>query len=138
MLYVKRLTETAVLPTRAHPDDAGLDLYADETAVVPEFGRALVRTGIAVGIDPGKVGLIWPRSGLAKSGISTDGGVIDAPYRGEIGVIVTNATPHRHTIEAGDKIAQLLVQPIFPDTLVEVDELTATDRGASGFGSTGR
>jgi dUTP pyrophosphatase len=98
----------------------------------------MVKTGIAVSIDPGKVGLIWPRSGLASKGISTDAGVIDANYRGEIKVVITNGTKHRYTIQAGDKIAQMLIQAVFPDEIIEVDTLTDTDRGDGGFGHTGR
>jgi len=137
MLNVKRLTETAKLPTRAHPADAGMDLYADETVNVPHFGRAVVKTGIAVAIPEGYVGLIWPRSGLASKGISTDAGVIDAGYRGEISVVLTNGTPHTKTIHRGDKIAQLLIQPIWTPELSEVDDLDGTARGVGGFGSTG-
>ncbi len=86
MLFVRRLTPTAVLPFRAHPFDAGLDLCADEIVEVPEFNRATIRTGIAIALDSTNVGLIWPRSGLAAHGISTDAGVIDSTYRGEIKV----------------------------------------------------
>jgi len=136
-LCVKRLTSTAILPTRAHPDDAGLDLYADESVVIPEYHRAVVKTGVAVAIDSGKVGLIWPRSGLAARGLSTDAGVIDSAYRGEIGVVLTNGTPHKRAIQAGDKIAQLLVQPVSTPVVQEVDSLNATERGSAGFGSTG-
>jgi deoxyuridine 5'-triphosphate nucleotidohydrolase len=137
-LRVKRLTETATLPTRANPDDAGLDLYADETVEIPHFGRATVQTGIAISVDSGYVGLIWPRSGLAsKKGISRDAGVIDASYRGPVAVVVTNGTPHRYTVRAGDRIAQLLVQPVDLAEVVEVDSLDETSRGADGFGSTG-
>jgi dUTP pyrophosphatase len=138
MLYIKRLTETAEIPERAHPGDAGLDLFADADVSIPEYHRALVHTGLAVAIDPGKVGLIWPRSGLAAKGISVDAGVIDAGYRGEIKVLITNMTPHRITLSRGDKIAQLLIQPVYADTLVEVDSLPASSRGEQGFGSSGQ
>lgn len=137
MLYVKRLTETAQLPKMATDGSAGYDLYADAEVTIPEFGRAVVSTGIAVSIDPGKVGLIWPRSGLAVKGVSTDAGVIDSDYRGCIGVVLTNATKHRYTVQRGDRIAQMIIQPAFRDTVVEVDSLNETDRGAGGFGSTG-
>lgn len=136
-LFVKRLTPTALLPSRAHPQDAGLDLYADETVDIPEFNRAVVRTGIAVSIPFGSVGLIWPRSGLARHGQSTDAGVVDSGYTGEIGVVMTNNTPHRYPVRAGDKIAQLLVQPVCLVEVQEVDALNPSERGSAGFGSTG-
>jgi len=139
MLPVKRLTETALLPTRAHPGDAGLDLYADEYAFVAYLDRALVSTGISVAIPHGYVGLIWPRSGLAaKYGISVDAGVIDAGYRGPIKVLITNASTVQHyEINRGDKIAQLLIQPVSLMEPVDVDELNETERNGGGFGSSG-
>lgn len=136
-LPVKRLTPTAKLPTRAHPHDAGLDLYADENIEIPEFNRAKVRTGIAVDVPVGAVGLIWPRSGLATHGKSKDAGVVDAGYIGEVSVVMTNNTPHRYAVKVGDKIAQLLIQPVLLVDVQEVDELNPTERGAGGFGSTG-
>lgn len=140
ILPVKRLTETAMLPTRAHPEDAGLDLYADEGAVV-DFtgGRALVDTGLSIAIPPGYVGLIWPRSGLAaKYGISVDAGVIDSGYRGPVKVLITNGSDDNHyEIQRGDKIAQLLIQPVLLIRAVEVDALDDTERNGGGFGSTG-
>lgn len=139
-LPVKRLTDTARLPTRAHPGDAGLDLYADESVIVCASFRLLVSTGISVAIPSGYVGLIWPRSGLAaKHGISVDAGVIDAGYRGPVKVLVTNASKDNHyEIHRGDKIAQLLIQPVALMAPVEVDELDASERDAGGFGSSGQ
>ena len=136
ILPVKRLTETAVLPTRAYAGDAGLDLYADEYRIVRAGNRAMVNTGLAVAIPPGYVGLIWPRSGLAaKHGISVDAGVIDAGYRGPIKVLLTNSSNEEYTVRVGDKIAQLLIQPVALMAPVEVDELDASERDAGGFGS---
>lgn len=139
MLPVKRLTPTAILPTRAHPGDAGLDLYADESVIVCATCRLLVSTGISVAIPPGYVGLVWPRSGLAvKHWISVDAGVIDAGYRGVVKVLLTNSSRSNHyEINHGDKIAQLLIQPVSLLNPTEVDTLSATKREASGFGSTG-
>jgi len=136
-LPVKCLTETAILPTRAHSGDAGLDLYADESVIVCASCRSLVSTGIAIAIPYGYVGLIWPRSGLAaKHGISVDAGVIDSGYRGPIKVLLTNASTVQHyEINRGDKIAQLLIQPVALLTPVEVDCLNETERDADGFGS---
>ena len=138
MLFVKKLTQTARLPERAHEHDAGLDVFADETVTLPEYGRATIRTGIVVNLlYPWQVGLIWPRSGLAAKGISTDAGVIDSGYRGEVKIVMTNSTPHRYTIHQGDKIAQILIQKVFLDEVMEVQELEDSTRGANGFGSTG-
>lgn len=137
MLKVKRLTDTAKLPTRAHAGDAGLDLYADEDVIVCASCRLLVSTGISVAIPDGYVGLIWPRSGLAaKHGISVDAGVIDAGYRGPVKVLITNASKDNHyVINRGDKIAQLLIQPVALIPPVEVDALDASERNGGGFGS---
>lgn len=138
MLMVKRLTPTAQLPSRAHPSDAGLDLCADEQIVIPPGERALIRTGIAVSIDPMKVGLIWPRSGMAvRDGITVGAGVIDSGYRGEVKVLLFNHGAAPVFIEPGDRIAQLLIQPVFPDIVYEVNELPSSDRDAMGFGSSG-
>lgn len=136
-LYLQRLTETAKLPTRATEYAAGLDLYADETITIPEYHRAWVSTGIALALNPFHVGQIWPRSGLAGHGLDTSAGVVDSDYRGEVKVLLVNGTPHKKTVRAGDRIAQLLVMPITRPDLIEVDELPATERGANGFGSSG-
>jgi dUTP pyrophosphatase len=137
-LLAERVIATARLPTRAHPGDAGLDLYAAEDATIPAHGRRLVETGIAMAIPPGHVGLIWPRSGMAAhDGISTDAGVIDEGYRGPIRVLLTNAGDDCYPIVNGQKIAQLLVQPVASSRVEEVSELPAAVRGAAGFGSTG-
>lgn len=136
-LHITRTTKTARLPDRANPGDAGLDLFADEQVEIPEFGRALVSTGLKMAIDPGKVGLIWPRSGRAVKGLSVDAGVIDSGYRGVVKVLVTNFTKHRVTVMPGDKIAQLLIQPVYADTIVDCEELSESERGELGFGSSG-
>lgn len=139
MLYVKRLTATAQLPSRAYLSDAGLDLCADASVQIRPGERALISTGIAVSIDPGKVGLIWPRSGMAiRDGIDVGAGVIDAGYRGEVKVLLFNHGELPVFIEAGDRIAQLLIQPVFPDIVQEVKDLPPSHREAMGFGSSGR
>ena len=135
-MFVKRLTETARLPTRGTPGSAGLDLYADEAVRIEPGQRRLISTGISVAIPPHFVGLIWPRSGLACKGITTDAGVIDADYRGEVKVLLVNLNDSPWDISPGMRIGQLLIQPVFPH-ITEVDELPDTERGASGFGSTG-
>jgi dUTP pyrophosphatase len=140
-LRVARLDARARLPTRAHPGDAGLDLYAVEPAVLAAGERASIPTGIAVEIPPGHAGLVLPRSGLAaRHGISVVNapGLIDADYRGEVRVLLLNTDREQaFELAAGDRIAQLVVVAV---TIAEVDEvpsLTDTVRGVGGFGSSG-
>lgn len=137
-LQVKKLVPEAKLPIRAHSDDAGLDLYSVEEYVLAPSERCAVKTGIAVAIPSGYVGLVWDKSGLAaKAGLKTMGGVIDAAYRGEIMVIVVNLSDVPYEIEKGSKIAQLIIQKVELPEVCEVSELDDTIRGESGFGSTG-
>ena len=137
-LYIRRLTATAKLPTRATEMAAGLDLYADAAVTVWPLDRALIPIGVALALDPGQCGLVWPRSGLAvKSGITVGAGVIDADYRGEIKVLLINLGDEPYYVQPGDRIAQLLIQPIMRPTISEMDSLPGTERGIGGFGSTG-
>jgi dUTP diphosphatase len=140
-LRVRRLHPDAILPRRAHPGDAGLDLHAVEAATIGPGERASVGTGLALAVPHGQAGLVLPRSGLAlRSGIALVNapGLIDAGYRGELRVLLLNtdrAAPF--AIAVGDRIAQLvLIHVELPDT-VEVDELPGTSRGDGGFGSSG-
>lgn len=140
-LSVRRLDERAQLPTRAHPGDAGLDLYALEDAVLASGERAALRTGIALEIPDGQAGLVLPRSGLAaRSGITLINapGLIDSGYRGEVLVLALNTDPDRsHRISAGDRIAQLVLVDVHLPPIVEKQELSASHRGDGGLGSTG-
>jgi dUTP pyrophosphatase len=137
-LFVKKLSPGAKVPTRAHHDDAGLDLYANEEYMLRPGEIHGVPTGIAMAVSAGSVGLIWGKSGLAfKAGIGVLGGVIDAQYRGEIVVIVTNHGAVDYRIEKGSKIAQILIQKVELLETEEVAELDDTLRGAGAFGSTG-
>ncbi len=138
VLPLKRLDPAAVLPTRAHPDDAGLDLYGLEDATLAPGEGALLRTGVAAAIPAGHVGLVCDRSSLARRGLKTAGGVIDAGYRGELGVVVWNLSREPQSVRRGERVAQLLVIPIATPAPAETAELGATPRGAGGFGSTGR
>ena len=136
-----RLDERATLPRRAYGGDAGLDLHALEACVLAPGERAAVRTGIAVEIPAGEAGLVLPRSGLAaRHGLALVNapGLIDAGYRGEIRVLLLN-TDRSEPIEitAGDRIAQLVLVKVQTPEVVEVDALAVSDRGASGFGSSG-
>ena len=138
MIKVKVLNSNAIMPTRANPTDAGLDLYANNRCKINVLERSLVTTGIAIEIPSGYVARIAPRSGLAfKYGVDVLAGVIDSSYRGEIKIILINHGDDNFYVEPGDKIAQLLIQPVELWNPVEVDKLTETSRGANGFGSTG-
>lgn len=136
-LPVLRMDPRAKLPARAHDDDAGMDLHAlDDVEIGPGQG-VMVRTGVAVALRKGVVGLIADRSSLAKKGLKTAGGVIDAGYRGEIQVVMWNLSREAHALRAGDRVAQLLILPIETPRPIEAETLDATARGAGGFGSTG-
>jgi dUTP pyrophosphatase len=140
-VLVRRLDPTLGLPVYARPDDAGLDLHAAEATTLEPGGRALVPTGIALAIPPGYAGLVLPRSGLAlRHGVTVLNapGLIDAGYRGEIKVLLVNHDRAATTVGRGERIAQLVLQRVERAELVEVEELPASDRGAGGFGSTGR
>lgn len=140
-LPVRRLSEAARLPSRAHADDAGLDLYAAEAARIGPGERASVGCGIAVEIPPGHAGLVLPRSGnAARHGIALVNapGLIDAGYRGEVRVLLLNTDREApFVVETGDRIAQLLIVPFADATPVEAAELGASERGEGGFGSSG-
>jgi dUTP pyrophosphatase len=136
------LSEAAVLPTRAHDGDAGLDLYAAERALLKPGDRASVGTGVAVAIPPAHAGLVLPRSGLAaRHGIALVNapGLIDAGYRGEIRVLLLNTDAREpFEVEVGDRIAQLLVTPFADAQPISSAELELSARGEKGFGSSGR
>ena len=133
------ITETAIMPTQSSPGAAGWDLYADETLKLMPHQRAMVATGFAITLPTDTVGLIWPRSGLAlKQGIDVLAGVVDCDYRGEVRVVLQNHGSEPVAIAEGDRIAQLLVQPIVPVRMQATDALGETHRGGRGFGSSGR
>jgi dUTP pyrophosphatase len=141
-LRIARVSDEARLPSRAHSGDAGLDLYAAEHARLEPGERASVGTGIAVEIPAGHAGLVLPRSGLAaRHGITLVNapGLIDAGYRGELRVLLLN-TDREVPFEVAprDRIAQLVVSAVADADPVEVDELSDSDRGGGGFGSSGR
>jgi dUTP pyrophosphatase len=140
-LRVTKLRDDAVLPSRAHDGDAGLDLTACESVSIGAGERATVGTGLAVEIPEGHAGLVTPRSGLAlRHGLSIVNapGVIDAGYRGEVRVILLNTDREQpYTVEPGMRIAQLLIVPALVVDVVEAGDLTETVRGESGFGSSG-
>jgi dUTP pyrophosphatase len=140
-LGVRRLDSRALLPTRAYAADAGFDLYALEAAVLGPGERASVGTGIAIEIPEGHAGLVLPRSGLAaRHGIALVNapGLIDAGYRGELKVLLLNTdSAAEYRVQAGDRIAQLILVRTETPPVVELEALASTERGTAGFGSSG-
>lgn len=136
----KKLVPEAQMPTYAHIDDAGMDLFAVKKVTIWAYHKAIASTGIAMEIPEGYFGMIRPRSGLAvtKGITTTSSGVIDSGYRGEIKVLLHNLGTQRYDIAVGDRIAQLLILPVFHAVLEETDELSTSTRGEKGHGSTGK
>jgi dUTP pyrophosphatase len=140
-IKIKKVTPTAQLPTKAHATDAGYDLYADTCSI--EDGVACYGTGVAVEIPQGYVGLVFPRSSICNYHLqlSNSVGVIDSGYRGEVKAkfnILYNDNGGRSLYGTGDRIAQLIIMPYPEVTFEEVDELSDSDRGEGGYGSSGR
>lgn len=161
----KRLSKTAIIPTKAHPTDSGFDLYADETVIIEPNQTSVIKTGIAVALPAGHEATVRPRSGItSKTKLRVQLGTVDNAYRGDIGIIVDNvaetprgitgelkgvngafaASPNNelfrigtHIIRKGDKLAQMVISPVAMFAGVEVFDLDSTDRGENGFGSTG-
>jgi dUTP pyrophosphatase len=140
-LKIVRVRENLPVPTYALKGDAGFDLYVGERLVVPSFGRASIKTGYKMEIPDGCTGIIYEKSGLAhKHGIITFGNVIDAGYRGEVHVGVFNLGAESYTFEPGHKVAQMIIHKYETVKFEEVKdgELSTSDRGERGFGSTGK
>lgn len=141
-VLVERLDSGLPLPAYAKPGDAGLDLFSTEDVSIKPGQRALVATGIALAIPEGYAGYVQPRSGAAIKlglGLLNSPGLIDSGYRGEVKIIAVNLDPDETIdIKRGDKIAQLVVLQVPTVTLKEVATLPESERGAGGFGSTGR
>jgi len=137
-LPFKRLDERAVIPQYAHEGDSGMDVCALEGVVINAFGFCKLRTGIACDIPSGWELQIRPRSGLAaKKGVVAAFGTVDMGYRGEIGVTLFNHSDKPVSVAAGDRIAQIVLAPVFRANPVETQTLSETERGEGGFGSTG-
>lgn len=137
-LQVKKLRPEAVLPTRGSEWSAGYDLSSAEAKTIAPGARAVVKTALSVACPAGTYGRIAPRSGLTvKKGIHVGAGVVDADYRGEVGVVLFNLGQEDFEIQPGDRIAQLVLEQILMVPVEEVQELDETVRGAGGFGSTG-
>lgn len=140
---IKKLTDSAVIPTYGSPFSAGADLYACETApvTIEPHKTVLIHTGLSFEIPEGFAGLIYARSGLAsKKGLAPANkvGVIDADYRGEVMVSLHNHTDVPQTVEPLERVAQMVITPFLKAVFTEAEELSDTERGTGGFGSTGK
>ena len=143
VIRVKKLNEKAILPTYGSAEAAGADLYAclEEPVTVQPRETAWIPTGIALEVPKGCAGLVYARSGLGvKRGLAPANkvGVIDSDYRGQIHVVLLNHGKTEQTIQHGERIAQFLITPVLTPAYEEAEELSDTDRGAGGFGSTGK
>ena len=140
-LKVKKVNINATLPKRAHSGDLGFDLFAVETVAVQSGQTVPAKTGIACAFPEGWGAIIKARSSQGKVGLDIFGGVVDSGYRGEIIVLLHNsadpASENPVVYYAGEKIAQLVLVPVFPGSVEEVTTLSETERGTNGFGSTG-
>ena len=142
-IRVKRLKDKAILPTYGSEEAAGADLYAclDTPVTIAPGESAFIPTGLAMEIPKGYAGLIYARSGLAcKRGLAPANkvGVVDSDYRGEFMVVLHNHGSLPQTIDHAERIAQLVITPVFTPGFTEVDDLTDTQRAGGGFGSTGK
>ncbi|PJF38191.1 MAG: dUTP diphosphatase, partial [Phototrophicales bacterium] len=131
---VKRLSDTAILPKYQREGDAALDIYADQSAVILPGKHAIISTGVAFALPPGHVGLIWDRGGMAANHVlHTMAGVVDENYRGELMIVMINLSDRAYQIEQGDRIAQMIIQPVVHVELEEADQLDETNRGEARF-----
>lgn len=138
VLRVKKLSDKATIPTRGSDLSAGYDLSSSGEVVIKPGARAIVPTDLSIACPEGTYGRVAPRSGLTvKFGIHVGAGVIDADYRGPVGVVLFNLGDKDFEIKQGDRIAQLVLEEIKMVDVQEVEDLDATERGAGGFGSTG-
>ena len=131
-----KLDKGAVMPNRAHKDDAGLDLFAMETVYIAPKSHEIVETGVHVAIPRGFVGLLTSKSGLMGKGI-TCRGTIDSGYTGSVKAVMFNHSDKAYKVEQGSKVTQLVILPIITPEVELVDFLEETERGNGGFGSTG-
>ncbi len=137
-IKVKKFSEDAILPSYAHKGDAGMDLFSIEDLIIKAGERAIVHTGIGMEYPAGYCTLIWDKSGMfGNNGIKVMGGVFEHIYKGEYKIILLNTSEKDYLVKKGQKIAQVLVQPICTAEIEEVQELSSSVRGEKGFGSTG-
>ena len=135
---VKKLHPSAMLPDRAHPTDAGADLFSLEAMEIPPQSAVKARTGLAIALPEGTAGIVWGKSSLESQGLIVTAGLVDEGYRGEVLVCLFNLTKETKNLAKGQKMAQLLVMPVYYATFDAVEELEDSHRGAGGFGSTGK
>lgn len=136
-LLVERINSNSTIPTRQSAEAAGYDLSAAEPCIIPSHGKGIIKTGLRMTCPEGTYGRVAPRSGLAwKKHIDVGAGVIDRDYTGEVGVVLFNHGDEDLRVEAGDRVAQLVLERIVTPDVVEVKSLEETERGACGFGST--
>lgn len=138
LIKFQKVLNEAIIPHYAHQGDAGLDIFSAEETVIKAGERKNIRTGVKMEMPEGFVGLVWDKSGLAlKNGLKTMAGVIDACYRGEIGIVLANLSEQDYKIEKGQKIAQMIIQKVERAEIEETQKLSETKRSEGGFGSTG-
>jgi len=137
-IKIKKLKPEAIIPSYAHEGDAGMDIYSCEDVLIKAGERAIISSGIALEFPKDYVALVWDKSGLAaKNGIKTMAGVGDSGYRGEYKIVLLNTGKEDYQVRKGDKICQILIQPIEQVEIEEVSELGDSERGDGGFGSSG-
>lgn len=136
-IKTKKLNPDAKIPCRAHPTDSGADLFALEKTILAPKAISYVHTGISVELPENTSGVIWGKSSVESKGIKTMAGLIDAPYRGELIICMYNLNDTEFIFEKGQKVAQLVVLPTLYPIFSETTDLSQTDRGDGGFGSTG-
>ena len=137
-IKIKKLKENAKLPKYAHTGDVGMDLYAMETVTISPMGNYRLWHGFAMEFPEGYAAIIKDKSGIAKAGLHTMGGVFDPGYRGEYNTQLVNLGSEPYTIEEGDKVSQLIIYPVVIAELEEADTLSESSRGEGAFGSTGK
>jgi dUTP pyrophosphatase len=138
-IKIKKLRKEAVIPTYAHEDDAGADLFAVRDVVLNPNEQVQIETGLAFDIPKGYVMFIWDKSGLSqKHGIKTLGGVVDSGYRGEVKVGLINLSSKEYVVKKHHKVAQMIIQKREKANFIEVDGMSDSLRGSGGFGSTGK
>lgn len=137
-LKFKKLHPDAKIPSYAYAGDAGLDLYVAGDLVIKKGERKSIPLGIAIEIPDGYVGILFDKSGLShKHGLKSYGGIIDSGYRGEIHVGMMNLSDTDYEFKKGDKVIQILIMPVLHAEVIEIDELSDSDRGTGAFGSSG-
>tara|TARA_B110001454_G_scaffold49657_1_gene48796 strand:- start:198 stop:683 length:486 start_codon:yes stop_codon:yes gene_type:complete len=135
-ILIKKTHPEATVPTQATEGDAGHDLYSLEEVTLASLDRAVVKTGISLAVPMGFYGRVAPRSGLAvKKGLDVLAGVVDSGYRGDVGVVLINLSAEEIVLEKKSKIAQLIIEKCHDVDWIETDDLSASDRGEDGYGS---